>query len=72
MRSFIASTVTFVAALATPLPTDLEWGNSNKDIILTPKHKSADAPTKLLVMIPGADVATEYYTKTAEAIQQAA
>ena len=43
--------------------------NSNR--VLAPLDSKADLPEKMLVLIPGADVATSYYIDTATAIQEA-
>jgi len=45
--------------------------SGDEDVILPPVYDDASLPQRLLVFIPGADVATSYYTATAQAIQQA-
>ena len=47
------------------------FGNADEDVILPPVYDDATLPQRLLIFIPGADVATSYYTATAQAIQQA-
>lgn len=53
-------------ALAAELP--FEKTKVNQDLIFKPLAGKNDLETKMLVLIPGGEVETEYYTKTAEAI----
>jgi len=47
-------------------------GEPNADLVFPPlDSKSSDLATKMMVFIPGGNVATEYYTDTAKAIQEA-
>lgn len=55
-------------ALAAELP--FEKTKVNQDLIFKPLAGKSDLETKMLVLIPGGEVETEYYTKTAEAIQK--
>ena len=43
----------------------------NSNLVIPPLESKADLPEKMLVLIPGANVATSYYSDTAAAIQEA-
>jgi len=51
----------------------LPWGKANNDdIVLPPVQTDASLPERLLVFIPGAEVPTDNYKLTGQAIQEAA
>ena len=60
VTTMIAGLLSFAAA-----------GADNSNLVIPPLESKAALPEKMLVLIPGANVATSYYSDTAAAIQEA-